>query len=59
MGTAIGVAVLVALFTAFPLITRERGPRECGGGGCWKKKVGLGCGACPLDEAESGSNVHR
>lgn len=54
MGTIIGIAVLVVLFLAFPLISRERGPRECGGGGCWKKQLGLGCGTCPLEEGESG-----
>lgn len=54
MSTVIGIAVLVALFLAFPLIKRERGPRECGSGGCWKKKIGFGCGQCPLDEESAG-----
>lgn len=52
MSTVIGVAVLVGLFMAFPLIKRERGPRECGTGGCWKKKIGFGCASCPLDEID-------
>ncbi len=54
MSTVIGIAVLVALFLAFPLIKRERGPRGCGTGGCWKKKIGFGCGQCPLDEESAG-----
>ncbi len=52
MSTVVGIVVLVGLFLAFPLIKRERGPRECGSGGCWKKKIGFGCGTCPLDEAD-------
>ena len=59
MSTAIAIAILAALFLAFPLISRERGPRECGSGGCWKKKVGFGCGACPLDEAGKDPKVVR
>lgn len=50
MSTVIGIVVLAALFLAFPFIARERGPRECGGEGCWKKRVGFGCGSCPLDD---------
>lgn len=53
MSTAAAIALLVALFLVFPFIKRERGPRECGSGGCWKKKIGFGCGTCPLDESES------
>ena len=59
MGAVIGIAVLVALFLAFPFITREGEPRECGGGGCWKKKVGLGCGACPADQPDPGRSAGR
>lgn len=55
MSTVIGIAVLVGLFLAFPFIQRERGPRECGSGGCWKNKIGLGCGTCPLDESKTGT----
>ena len=57
MSTVIGMAVLVALFLTFPLLTRERRATECSSGGCWKEKVGFGCGACPGDEAESGTDV--
>lgn len=53
MSTAVAIAVLVALFLVFPLIKRERGTRECGSGGCWKKKVGFDCGTCPLDEPDN------
>jgi hypothetical protein len=52
MSTVIAIAGLMALFLAFPLIKRERGPRECGEGGCWKMKLGVGCGSCPLDGGE-------
>ena len=47
MTTVVGIVGLMALFLVFPLINRERGPRECGSGGCWKKKVSFGCGMCP------------
>lgn len=53
MSTVVGIAVLVGLFLVFPLIKRERGPRECGSGGCWKKRIGFGCGTCPLDEGRT------
>ncbi|MFO7892814.1 MAG: hypothetical protein R6U63_03680 [Longimicrobiales bacterium] len=55
MSTVVGIAVLVGLFLAFPFIQRERDHRECGSGGCWKKKIGFGCGTCPLDESETGA----
>lgn len=55
MSTILAIAVLIVLFLAFPFIQRERGPRECGSGGCWKKKIGFGCGTCPLDESETGA----
>lgn len=55
MSTVVAIAVLVALFALFPLIRRERGPRECGGGGCWKKRLGFGCGQCPLDDVDPAS----
>lgn len=44
----LGVATLVVLFLAFPFIKRERAG-GCGGKGCWKKKLGVGCGDCPVD----------
>ena len=53
MSTVVGIVVLVGLFLAFPFIKRERGARECGSGGCWKKKVGFGCGTCPADGSGS------
>ena len=50
MTTGIGIVVLVALFLGFPFIKRERvGGCSGSGGGCWKKKVGFGCGDCPVD----------
>jgi hypothetical protein len=64
MTTAIGIAVLAALFLAFPFIKRERAA-GCGSGdsGCWKKKVGFGCGDCPVDHRrlhrESGAEPDR
>lgn len=57
MSIVIGMVVLVALFLTFPLLTRERRASECSGGGCWKKKVGFGCGACPVDEVERGPDI--
>lgn len=49
MAGLIGIAVLIALFVLFPFITRER-EGGCSGKGCWKKKLGFGCGDCPLDQ---------
>lgn len=54
MSTVIAIAVLMVLFLAFPLLKRERAPRGCGEGGCWKKKIGVGCGSCPLEQGEGG-----
>ena len=45
----IGIIVLVALFLLFPFIKRERAG-GCGSKGCWKKRLGFGCGDCPLDQ---------
>lgn len=49
MTSVIGIAVLVALFLAFPFIKRERAG-ACSGRSCWKKKLGFGCGGCPVDQ---------
>jgi len=49
MTTVVGIILLIALFLLFPFIKRER-QAGCGGGGCWKKQLGFGCGKCPLDE---------
>lgn len=45
-----GIAVLIVLFLLFPFIARER-EGGCRGKGCWKKKLGFGCGDCPLGES--------
>jgi hypothetical protein len=51
MTDLIGIAVLVLLFLAFPFIKRERAGGCSGeGDGCWKKKLGFGCGDCPVDQ---------
>lgn len=54
MTTVIGVLLLVALFILFPLIKRERNRGGCATGRCWKKRVGFGCGGCPLESAAAG-----
>jgi hypothetical protein len=48
----VGILILIALFLLFPLLERERAG-ECSGRGCWKKRLGFGCGACPMDETPS------
>ena len=57
MSAVLGVLLLVVLFLAFPLVTRERTSAGCATGGCWKKRLGLGCGACTpgaRDPADAG-----
>ena len=49
MTTVIGVLLLVALFMLFPLVKRERNSSGCATGGCWKKRLGFGCGSCPIE----------
>jgi hypothetical protein len=56
MTSLLGIAVLVVLFLAFPFIKRERAG-GCSGKGCWKKKLGIGCGECPLDQAPPPSDT--
>lgn len=48
MASLIGIGFLVLLFLAFPFIQRERAG-GCSGSGCWKKKLGFGCGDCLKD----------
>lgn len=58
MSTVIAVLFLVLLFLAFPLVKRENtGGGGCGTGGCWKRRVGLGCGSCPLDPPDGDARV--
>lgn len=56
MTSVLGIAGLVVLFLVFPFIKRER-TGGCSGKGCWKKKLGFGCGECPLDQATPPSDT--
>ena len=56
MSTVLAIAALVGLFLVFPLLVRERTGRECGTGGCWKKKAGFGCSACPAGRGETATD---
>ncbi len=53
MSTVLAIAALAGLFLVFPLLARERAAPECGRGGCWKKKSGFGCSACPAGRGET------
>ncbi len=48
MSVIAGILLLAVLFVGLALVRRER-KAGCGPGGCWKKQLGFGCGACPLD----------
>lgn len=56
MSTAIGVLLLVGLFLLFPFVKRERKSGGCATGRCWKKRLGFGCGGCPLGPGGSGES---
>lgn len=49
MTTVLGVLVLIALFMLFPLVARERNSGGCATGGCWRKRLGFGCGRCAAE----------
>lgn len=55
MITVLGVLLMVALFMLFPLVKRERKSSGCATGGCWQKRLGVGCGSCPLEPGDASS----